>query len=130
MSTIARKIVAESVARNPDMDEDEMTLCFDRAGFFEVLGYKAPGVDIRSQKAVADSEKKPDRFCLDDLGNAIFAFESKKPNDELVDYLVCKAITPYKDLLNQMILFMSEKAYREKEEIVEKLVRALGEEAA
>lgn len=73
--------LAEYVKKNPSMEEDEMTLCYDRAGFFSALGYKQFGVDIRSQK-ILKSEKKPDRFCRDDVGNTIFVFESKRPDDE------------------------------------------------
>lgn len=74
--------VAKRVLKNLDMEEDECTLCFDQAGFFTELGYKVLGVDIRSQKILRENEKKPDRFCRDDIGNTIFVFESKRPSDD------------------------------------------------
>ncbi len=64
------------------MEEDELTLSFDKAGFFDCLGYKEFGIDIRSQKTVTQTQKRPDRFCRDDLGNTIFVFETKRPSDD------------------------------------------------
>lgn len=42
---------------------------------------------------------------------------------EFIDYLVSKAIKPYRDLLNALIERFNEEAYRGKEEVVEALVR-------
>jgi len=44
---------------------------------------------------------------------------------EFVDYLVCKAVEPYQDLVNALLSVLSEKAYRKKEEIVESILKIL-----
>lgn len=44
---------------------------------------------------------------------------------EFVDYLVCKAIEPYRDLVNALLSVLSEKAYRKKEEIVDSILKML-----
>jgi len=42
---------------------------------------------------------------------------------EVIDYLVSKAIRPYMVFTNKMILMFNERAYEEKEKIVEKLLK-------
>ena len=44
---------------------------------------------------------------------------------EVIDYLVSKAIRPYMEFTNKMILMFNEKAYEEKEKIVETLLKLL-----
>lgn len=44
---------------------------------------------------------------------------------EFVDYLVCKAVDPYQDLVNALLAVVSERAYRKKEEIVESILKML-----
>lgn len=44
---------------------------------------------------------------------------------EFVDYLICKAIEPYQDLVNALLSVLSEKAYRKKEEMVESILKIL-----
>ena len=62
-------------------------------------------------------------------GKTIFVYDRESESaletlrHELVDYLVCQAIQPYKEIANRLILFVNDRAYQEKEEMVEKLVR-------
>ncbi|MGB9002850.1 MAG: hypothetical protein WCC52_03475 [Nitrosotalea sp.] len=42
---------------------------------------------------------------------------------EFVDYLVCKAAEPYQELVNALLAVLSEKAYREKEDTVESILK-------
>ena len=44
---------------------------------------------------------------------------------EIVDYLICKIVGFYKEIANCLILLLNEKAYREKEALVERLCRML-----
>ena len=67
------------VKRNIQMEEDEVTRCFDESGFFKKLGYKRFGVDIRTQRPLPTG-KRPDYFCNDAYGNVIFVVEFKKPS--------------------------------------------------
>lgn len=64
------------------MDEDELYDVISDSGFFGILGYDKIGKDIRKQKAIAGSGKKPDFYCLDDFQNVVFVLEAKKPSDE------------------------------------------------
>ena len=67
------------VKRTIQMEEDEVTRCFDESGFFKKLGYKRFGVDIRTQRPLPTG-KRPDYFCNDAYGNVIFVVEFKKPS--------------------------------------------------
>jgi len=64
-------------------------------------------------------------------GKVVFIYEHSYESaletlrHELVDYLVCKAIEPYKEMLNKLILAFNEKTYQEKEEIVERIARLI-----
>ena len=58
-------------------------------------------------------------FVYDD--NLESAVETLK--HEVVDYLVSKAIKPYMEFTNKMISMFNEKAYQEKEKIVETLLK-------
>ncbi len=40
---------------------------------------------------------------------------------ELLDYVISKAIEPWKEITNRLILLWNEEAYRRKEEVVERL---------
>lgn len=40
---------------------------------------------------------------------------------ELIDYMVSRAIEPYKEITNRLISLWNEKAYRSKEDVVERL---------
>lgn len=42
---------------------------------------------------------------------------------EAIDYLVCRAVEPYKQLLNALIKLLNEKAYIEKESVVDSLTK-------
>ncbi len=44
---------------------------------------------------------------------------------EFVDYLVCRAVEPYQDMVNALLSVLSEKAYRKKEEVVESILKIL-----
>lgn len=44
---------------------------------------------------------------------------------EFFDYLICKAVEPYQDMVNGLLAVLSERAYRKKEEIVESVLRVL-----
>lgn len=46
---------------------------------------------------------------------------------EFIDYLICKAIEPYLNLVNALMSLISEHAYRKKEKVVEALLRVLEE---
>lgn len=62
-------------------------------------------------------------------GKTIFLYEadfdsaSTTLRHEVIDYLVCRAIEPYKEIANKLVLLLNEKAYRDKEAVVEKLCR-------
>ena len=40
---------------------------------------------------------------------------------ELIDYVVSKAVEPYKEVANKLLALLNEKAYRDKENVVERL---------
>ncbi len=44
---------------------------------------------------------------------------------EIIDYLICQAIQPYKDIANRLILLLNEIAYKEKEDLVRRLCNLL-----
>ncbi|MDE1863322.1 MAG: hypothetical protein KGI33_10480 [Thaumarchaeota archaeon] len=44
---------------------------------------------------------------------------------EFFDYLICKAIEPYQEIVNGLLAILSEKAYRKKEKIVESILSVL-----
>ncbi len=65
------------------------------------------------------------------VGKTIFVY-SQDPSQaietlrhEFVDYLVCKAVEPYHDMVNALLSVLSERAYRKKEEIVESILKVL-----
>ena len=65
------------------------------------------------------------------IGKTIFVY-SQDPREaiktlrhEFVDYLLCKAIEPYQDIVNALLAVLSEKAYRKKEQIVESILKVL-----
>lgn len=45
---------------------------------------------------------------------------------EVVDYMVSRAIAPYRDVTNAMIKLINDGAYHEKEKLVERLCKLLG----
>ncbi len=65
------------------------------------------------------------------VGKTIFVYSQdpsqaiKTLRHEFVDYLVCKAVEPYQELVNVLLSVISEKAYRKKEEIVESILKML-----
>lgn len=44
---------------------------------------------------------------------------------EFLDYLVCKAIEPYQEIVNGLLAVLSERAYGKKEEVVESILKML-----
>lgn len=60
-------------------------------------------------------------------GRTVFIYDSdygtalRTLRHELIDYLVSKAIEPYKEVANKLLLLLNEKAYRGKEDVVERL---------
>ncbi|MDE1767147.1 MAG: hypothetical protein KGI27_12880 [Thaumarchaeota archaeon] len=65
------------------------------------------------------------------VGKTIFVY-SQDPvqaietlRHEFVDYLVCKAMKPYQDMVNALLSVLSEKTYRKKEEVVESILKML-----
>lgn len=65
------------------------------------------------------------------VGNTIFVYSQDSGQaietlrHEFVDYLICKAIEPYQDIVNALLSVLSEKSYRKKEEIVESILKIL-----
>lgn len=45
---------------------------------------------------------------------------------EFLDYLICKTVEPYQEMVNALLAVLSEKAYRKKEEVVESILKILG----
>jgi len=64
-------------------------------------------------------------------GNTVFIYDpdyeaaSSTLRHELIDYLVSRAIEPYKEVANKLILLLNERAYRNKEDVVERLCALL-----
>ncbi len=44
---------------------------------------------------------------------------------EFLDYLICKAVEPYQNIVNGLLASLSERAYRGKEEVVESVLKIL-----
>ncbi|MCP8320972.1 MAG: N-6 DNA methylase, partial [archaeon] len=61
------------------MSEHEVYNNLVSSGFFDVLGYKSYGIDIRSQVDV--ERKKPDYYCLDEQEKVVFVLEVKRPSE-------------------------------------------------
>lgn len=66
-------------------------------------------------------------LCGEVNGNTIFIFD-RNLNDaittlrhEVIDYLVCRTVEPYKQTLNALIKLLNDQTYCKKEEIVEKI---------
>lgn len=74
-----------SVQENPGMVEDELYSVIEKSGFFEILGYKKFGREIRKQFVIIGEGKKADYVCLDEYQNAVFVIEAKKPTDKLLE---------------------------------------------
>lgn len=83
-SSILNKI-KEEVIKYEEMNENELYGVFDKSGFFEYLGYKQVGRDIRKQFTVEGKRKIADYICLDEFHNVIFVIEAKKPLDKKLD---------------------------------------------
>ena len=64
-------------------------------------------------------------------GNAVYVYERdyeeavKTLRHELIDYLVSRAIEPYKEVTNRLIKMVNEDAYKKKEKVVEALSRLI-----
>lgn len=65
------------------------------------------------------------------VGKTIFVY-SQDPRQavetlrhEFLDYLICKTVEPYQEMVNALLAVLSEKAYRKKEEIVESILKML-----
>ncbi len=64
-------------------------------------------------------------------GTTIFIYDQEYEDaaatlrHEVVDYLLCKAIDPYKQVLNALVKTINANAYRQKEEIVDHLSKLL-----
>jgi len=86
-------------------------------------------LDIAEELKLVWIPNGSDKLCGEVKGKTVFIYDHSYESaletlkHEIIDYLVCKAIEPYKDLLNQLTLFLNERAYKEKEEIVERIVR-------
>lgn len=78
----AFRYIYKKAIENPEMDEDELYDVLSDSDFFTTLGYLKVGKDIRKQKTIVESGKKPDFYCLDDFQNVVFVLEAKKPLDE------------------------------------------------
>lgn len=65
------------------------------------------------------------------VGSTVFVYSPdpvqaiKTLRHEFMDYLVCKAVEPYQDMVNALLSILSEKAYRKKEEVVESILKIL-----
>jgi hypothetical protein len=53
--------------------------------------------------------------------DADYEMAARTLRHELIDYMVSKAIEPYKQVANKLILLLNEEAYRNKEDLVERL---------
>ena len=93
---------------------------------------------LKKKLGIADDELKlvwlPDethRLAGEVKGDVVYIYETSYRaavdtlHHELVDWLVCNAVKPYQDVLNQLIRYLNDKAYEEKEKVVEKIRKAL-----
>jgi len=71
------------------------------------------------------------RLCGEVKEETIFIYEkdlnkaSETLRHEFVDYAVSRIIEPYKEVTNKLISLLNEKAYKQKEALVEKLCKLL-----
>ena len=49
---------------------------------------------------------------------------------EFIDYAISRIIEPYKEIANTLIIFINEKAYKDKEKLVEALSKLIYQEAS
>ncbi len=107
--------ISREVSANPGIDEDELYNIIRDSEFFKILGFLTVGRDVRQQKTIPGSRKKPDFYCTDDYQNVIFVIEAKRPSDPSLegafDQLWNRYVLPLKSKFgiltngNQMIVY-------------------------
>ena len=67
-------------------------------------------------------------------GDAVYIYDEgveeavRTLKHEFLDYAVSRTIEPYKDIANKLIALINEKAYRDKEKLVEALCKLISQE--
>lgn len=83
-------------------------------------GLKIAWIPGRNNKLSGEVRRKTIFIYEADLDTALETLRH-----EIIDYLICQAIEPYKEIANRLILLLNERAYHGKEELVERLSRLL-----
>jgi hypothetical protein len=106
----------------PKVKDVEAKLIAEVDRLAQLLGLPLPVTVhwVPSETSLLEGEVKDDRFLVyvEDAAEALTVLRH-----EVIDYCVCRAITPYQELTNRLIALLNDRAYRANEAIVEALTR-------